>query len=144
MKNLAVPRMKKSTVVGPDGSSTLDPYRTSYGVFLSRLQDPILRSIEDRVAKWVNIPTIHQEDIQVLRYGTYLQHLLNLYPDLAYFWVVVADSLQLFISACCIFKLGSISRDDPFLILSDHHNLFMSGSKLRLWSAVQTPHRLFD
>lgn len=69
VKNLAAPLMKKSTVVGPDGSSTLDPYRTSYGVFLPRLKDSIVTSIEDRVAAWVNIPTIHQEDIQVLRYG---------------------------------------------------------------------------
>ena len=86
VKNLAAPLMKQSTVVGPDGSSTLDPYRTSYGVFLPRLKDSILTSIENRVAKWVAIPTIHQEDIQVLRYGygqQYKAHTDSLIDDSA-------------------------------------------------------------
>ena len=32
----AWPRMERSTVVGPNGSSVLDNYRTSYGTFVNR------------------------------------------------------------------------------------------------------------
>ena len=32
----AWPRMQRSTVVGPNGSSVLDDYRTSYGTFVNR------------------------------------------------------------------------------------------------------------
>jgi prolyl 4-hydroxylase len=61
--------MKRSTVVGANGGSVVDDYRTSYGTFLRRKQDPILTDIERRVSEWVMLPQVHQEDLQVLRYG---------------------------------------------------------------------------
>ncbi|KXZ43534.1 hypothetical protein GPECTOR_88g477 [Gonium pectorale] len=66
---LAAPQMKRSTVVGAGGRSVEDSYRTSYGTFLKRYQDEIVERIENRVAAWTQIPVVHQEDTQVLRYG---------------------------------------------------------------------------
>ncbi len=65
----APPQMKRSTVVGANGGSVVDDYRTSYGTFLRRKQDPILAGIERRVSEWTMLPQVHQEDLQVLRYG---------------------------------------------------------------------------
>jgi len=62
-------QMHRSTVVGFDGSDIEDKIRTSYGTFLSRMQDPILAEIERRIALWTKLNISHQEDIQVLRYG---------------------------------------------------------------------------
>eukprot|EP00775_Hariotina_reticulata_P005585 gene5585-5824_t len=61
--------MKRSTVVGVNGSSVLDDYRTSYGTFIKRKADKMIEDIELRVARWAQIPPIHTEDMQVLRYG---------------------------------------------------------------------------
>jgi hypothetical protein len=61
--------MKRSTVVGANGGSVVDEYRTSYGTFLRRKQDPVVAEIERRVSEWVMLPQSHQEDLQVLRYG---------------------------------------------------------------------------
>lgn len=72
IKRLAAPTMKRSTVVGPDGKSVEDDYRTSYGTFVKRRQDEVLARVEARVASWVQIPEDHAEDMQVLRYS-YLQ-----------------------------------------------------------------------
>ncbi|GAX76930.1 hypothetical protein CEUSTIGMA_g4377.t1 [Chlamydomonas eustigma] len=66
---LAAVEMKRSTVVGEGGKSVLDGYRTSYGTFLRRYQDDVVKRVEHRVAAWTQIPVEHQEDIQVLRYG---------------------------------------------------------------------------
>ncbi|GLI59753.1 hypothetical protein VaNZ11_001703 [Volvox africanus] len=66
---LAAPQMKRSTVVGAGGHSVEDNYRTSYGTFLKRYQDEIVERIENRVAAWTQIPVVHQEDTQILRYG---------------------------------------------------------------------------
>ncbi|GAX75294.1 hypothetical protein CEUSTIGMA_g2739.t1 [Chlamydomonas eustigma] len=68
IRRLAVPTMKRSGVVGTNGSSAYDEIRTSYGTFLRRLVDPVVSKIEARVAAWVRVPTVHQEDLQVLRY----------------------------------------------------------------------------
>lgn len=35
--DIAWPQMQRSTVVGPNGESVFDDYRTSYGTFLNRL-----------------------------------------------------------------------------------------------------------
>lgn len=61
--------MKRSTVVGNNGDSVLDEIRSSYGTFLDRLHDPMVTSVEQRVAAWTKINLTHQEDLQVLRYG---------------------------------------------------------------------------
>lgn len=66
---LAAPKLKRSTVVGPNGESVVDPIRTSHGMFINRLQDDVIERIENRIAMVTMLPTIHQEDIQVLRYG---------------------------------------------------------------------------
>ena len=60
--------MKRSTVVGSDGGSVLDPIRTSYGTFLARYETPIIGNIQERVARWTKLNVSHQEDMQVLRY----------------------------------------------------------------------------
>ena len=57
--------MKRSSVVGTNGSSALDDIRTSYGTFIARLLDPVVGRIEARIADWVQIPPSHQEDMQV-------------------------------------------------------------------------------
>ncbi|KAG2493976.1 hypothetical protein HYH03_007903 [Edaphochlamys debaryana] len=69
MIELAAPQMKRSTVVGANGQSVEDNYRTSYGTFLKRYQDVVVERVENRVAAWTQIPVVHQEDTQILRYG---------------------------------------------------------------------------
>lgn len=66
---LAKPKMKRSTVVGKGGQSTEDNVRTSYGTFLRRLHDPVVRDVEQRLAIWTHLNISHQEDMQILRYG---------------------------------------------------------------------------
>ncbi|KAJ9513678.1 hypothetical protein QJQ45_015435 [Haematococcus lacustris] len=67
--NISWPQMQRSTVVGANGSSVLDDYRTSYGTFVNRYQDSIMQAIQDRIALYTHAPVLHQEDMQVLRYG---------------------------------------------------------------------------
>jgi len=65
---IAAPQMRRSTVVGPNGESVVDPIRTSYGMFIRRMTDPIIERIERRISLFTQLPMSHQEDIQVLRY----------------------------------------------------------------------------
>ena len=59
-------QMKRSTVVDhKTGGSVIDEYRTSFGMFIMRRQDPIVERIERRIATWTQLPVEHQEDIQV-------------------------------------------------------------------------------
>ncbi|KAG2494060.1 hypothetical protein HYH03_007704 [Edaphochlamys debaryana] len=69
MIKLAAPKLKRSTVVGSKGQGVVDEIRTSYGMFIRRLADPIVTRIEKRVSIFTQIPVENQEDIQVLRYG---------------------------------------------------------------------------
>ena len=62
---LAAPKLKRSTVVGNDGEGVVDNIRTSYGMFIRRLQDPVVARIEKRISLWTHLPVEHQEDIQV-------------------------------------------------------------------------------
>ncbi|GMH44285.1 hypothetical protein BSKO_12219 [Bryopsis sp. KO-2023] len=64
----AIPTLQKSVVYDSDGKLVLDDIRTSYGAFLRRLQDPIIRNVTSRVALVTHTPVSHQEDLQVLRY----------------------------------------------------------------------------
>lgn len=66
---LAAPQMKRSTVVGSHNQGVVDDIRTSAGTFLQRNQDPVVATIEQRLAEWTHLPVSHQEDMQVLRYG---------------------------------------------------------------------------
>ena len=47
----------------------LDNYRSSYGTFINRRHDAVISAIETRIAHWSKVPEVHQEDMQVLRYG---------------------------------------------------------------------------
>ncbi|GFR42774.1 hypothetical protein Agub_g3735 [Astrephomene gubernaculifera] len=69
IKRVAAPMMKQSSVVGQNGSSVLDTYRTSYGTFVKRRHDPVIERVLRRVAAWTKTPVENQEDLQVLRYG---------------------------------------------------------------------------
>lgn len=57
--------MRRSTVVGPSGTSVKDNIRTSYGTFLTRKHDPVIEGVEKRLAAWTLLPLEHQEDMQV-------------------------------------------------------------------------------
>ncbi|PSC75136.1 putative prolyl 4-hydroxylase 4 isoform A [Micractinium conductrix] len=73
----AAPQLERSYVVGPDGKEKLDDIRTSYGTFLRKRLDPILSTIEDRMAAATHLHTSHHEDLQVLKYEhgqTYRDH----------------------------------------------------------------------
>lgn len=39
--------------------------RTSYGMFIPRFQDEVVARVEQRVSSWLDVPVVHQEDIQV-------------------------------------------------------------------------------
>lgn len=52
-------------MVGVNGSSVLDEYRTSFGMFIKRQSDPVVSAITRRIAEWTKLPEIHQEDMQV-------------------------------------------------------------------------------
>lgn len=58
-------QMKRSTVVGNGGNGVVDNIRTSYGMFIRRLHDPIIERIERRISLWTHLPMENQEDIQV-------------------------------------------------------------------------------
>lgn len=65
----AAPSLKRSTVVGSDeDSSAVDEIRTSYGTFLDRLSSPVVELLEKKLANWTQMPIVHQEDVQILRY----------------------------------------------------------------------------
>ncbi|KAG2495654.1 hypothetical protein HYH03_006254 [Edaphochlamys debaryana] len=69
---LAGPTMKRSSVVSADknnGSHFIDDIRTSFGTFIKRNHDPVVAAIEKRLSLWSHLPVIHQEHMQVLRYG---------------------------------------------------------------------------
>lgn len=66
--NASIPQMKRSKVVGKNGESETMDVRTSYGSFLRRFQDPVIESVQQRVAHWTHLPLANQEDTQVLRY----------------------------------------------------------------------------
>eukprot|EP00803_Ostreobium_quekettii_P011081 evm.model.scf_170.5 EVM.evm.TU.scf_170.5 scf_170:99888-110092(-) len=67
---LGAPQMKRSLVVSSSGDNgEVSDYRSSYGTFLNRMQDPILTRVERRLSEWTHLPMINQEDVQILRYG---------------------------------------------------------------------------
>ncbi|KAL3736613.1 hypothetical protein ACJRO7_025542 [Eucalyptus globulus] len=68
--SLAKPHISKSTVVdGSNGKSMDSGVRTSFGMFLNRGQDKIVRAIEKRIADFTHIPVEHGEGLQILQYG---------------------------------------------------------------------------
>lgn len=67
----AEPHMKYSgvTLKDDDIGKAASNWRTSQSTFLSAQNDPILEDIEHRTASLTRVPRIHQEYVQVLRYG---------------------------------------------------------------------------
>lgn len=57
--------MKRSSVVGKDGSGAIDSVRTSFGMFVPRMRDDTVARIEQRIAAWSNTTVVQQEDMQV-------------------------------------------------------------------------------
>ncbi|GLI66473.1 hypothetical protein VaNZ11_010316 [Volvox africanus] len=66
--NISERRLERSGVVGGDGGSETSNIRTSYGVFLDRGEDEIIKRIENRIAAWTLMPVGNGEGLQVLRY----------------------------------------------------------------------------
>ncbi|CAI0435487.1 unnamed protein product [Linum tenue] len=67
--SLAKPHMTKSTVVdSKTGKSKDSRVRTSSGMFLSRGQDKIIRTIEKRISEFTFIPVENGEGLQILHY----------------------------------------------------------------------------
>ena len=60
--------MSRSGVVESKGGSAISEIRTSSGVFLDRGQDDVVKSIEERIAKWTLMPVGNGEGLQVLKY----------------------------------------------------------------------------
>lgn len=71
MIEVAAPQLKRSTVYNLDAHAgeMVQNMRTSYGTFLRRLQDPVISAIEMRIAEKTQLPVVHQEPIQVIRYS---------------------------------------------------------------------------
>lgn len=66
----ARPHLKRSTVVSSkDNGGEVHDARTSMGMFYQRSADPIIASIEQRIAELTMIPVEYGEGIQVLSYG---------------------------------------------------------------------------
>jgi prolyl 4-hydroxylase len=60
--------VRKSTVIGPDGSSILHTHRTSSDTLLSPQSDPLLKLITCRAASLFGLPLSHAEIFSLTRY----------------------------------------------------------------------------
>jgi prolyl 4-hydroxylase len=73
----AKPLLERSTVLSAKGGA-IDPRRSSRGMFFpANSVDPIIKSIDRRIAKWTKLPLEHGEPFQVLCYnkgGEYQPH----------------------------------------------------------------------
>ncbi|GFH13168.1 Fe2OG dioxygenase domain-containing protein [Haematococcus lacustris] len=56
--------MKRSRVVGQKDEGDIHDIRTSAGTFLARNLDPVLTTVDERLAMWSGLPPSHQEDMQ--------------------------------------------------------------------------------
>jgi prolyl 4-hydroxylase len=66
---LAKPRMARSTTVNTqEGGALTNEVRTSQGCFLRRGENDLLNRVETRIAKLLNWPVSHGEDLQILHY----------------------------------------------------------------------------
>ena len=65
----AKPKLARSlTVHTPSGGDEVNEARTSQGMFFERGQTPLVRRIEERIARLVQWPVEHGEGLQVLHY----------------------------------------------------------------------------
>ncbi len=63
-------RLRRSTTLNlEDGSDETHPARTSEGAYFRRGEDPLVARIEARIARLLDWPASHGEDMQILRYG---------------------------------------------------------------------------
>ena len=63
-------RLRRSTTLNlEDGRDELHPARTSEGTYFRRGEDPLVARIEERIARLLDWPASHGEDMQILRYG---------------------------------------------------------------------------
>lgn len=68
-------RMEASKVISnDDGSSIFNEGRTSQNAFFQRGESELIRTIENRISKLLNIPVDHGEGLQVLNYGVGKQY----------------------------------------------------------------------
>ncbi|KAK3250164.1 hypothetical protein CYMTET_40448 [Cymbomonas tetramitiformis] len=66
---LASPRIAKSKVVdSKTGQAADDPIRTSWGTYLTEDDSEVVRTVNEKVAKFSMLPASHGEQLQVLRY----------------------------------------------------------------------------
>jgi prolyl 4-hydroxylase len=59
-------RLERSGVVSTDGGSEESGIRTSFGVFLERQEDEIVKRIEERISAWTMMPVGNGEGLQVV------------------------------------------------------------------------------
>lgn len=64
----ATVRLAPSKTVNPEGGEMAHPHRTSSGMFFKHAETPLIRTIEERIAKLVNWPIENGEAMQVLQY----------------------------------------------------------------------------
>lgn len=65
---MAEPRLQRSRVAGPGMEGIEVPIRTSDGMFLEVGEDPVVATVERRIAAITGVPVSHGEGLQVLRY----------------------------------------------------------------------------
>jgi prolyl 4-hydroxylase len=64
----ARPRMDRSLTVDTSGYVSADEIRTSQGMFFERGETELVRRIERRLAKMVDLPVTHGDNLQILHY----------------------------------------------------------------------------
>lgn len=65
---MARPRMQRALTVANSGQQQVDQARTSDGMFFEVDENPLIRTIEKRLSKLVNLPLSHGEALQMLHY----------------------------------------------------------------------------
>ena len=72
----ATPRLSRSlTVDVQTGGHEIHPDRSSQGMFFERAETPLIAAIEARIAKMLQWPAVHGENLQILRYPPGAQYL---------------------------------------------------------------------
>ena len=61
-------RLKESLMVKKDGQPFVDSSRTSRSSFLTKGEDPIVKSVEERLAKYTNTTISQMEPLQIVNY----------------------------------------------------------------------------
>ena len=88
----AQPRLSRSlTVDVQTGGHEIHPDRSSQGMFFERAENPLIVTIETRIAKLLQWPATHGENLQILRYPPGAQYL----PHYDYFDPAQAGTVEL-------------------------------------------------